>query len=475
MNIFNGFNLLKFMFRPFMSSWFGLNVDAESSWDVQGRQHSGFGQVESASQWATGSILEAYLLKKLLKPPEFYGDPAPFAVRGVIEGQSGEGVRFTRYRPLVRPRAQASAGQMNTPLDLTADTIRATIDIWEAFTRFTSRADFYLGHGVMQNALARHQELFHRVGRANIFDVLQAGTNTFFGLGNTAIGNLDNVSYDVGEQVSNAVTKMRRVGTKPCDGRYYPAFCNPDIINLIDKKDTGYIDAESFQGRGLYDLEVKAWKGASIYPTNLLPIRELDASAITEDVTTTTGGLLPDGQVYYYKVVGVNPFTGGIEKVTAEGTLTTGSSANTNVDKITMPAASATEIEENTNLVYDVYWGTSSGDANLFLQTNLLGNAAAAVVSVGLIGAALVTSGTTAPAEPATGVKVTPIILLGEEAYGNVWSSLYPYGIFKPAVVGGTPTVGNEVGKIRSVGWSLDQKPVILNQQRMAVIWIGYS
>ncbi len=444
---------------------------AETAWDVQDRQHAGFGQIETANQWALGSILEAYMLKSLLKPPEFYGDPSPFAVKGEIDEHSGESVKFVRYRPLARPRAQASAGQMNTPLDLTADTIRATIDIWEAFTRFTSRSDFYLAHSVMQNAIARHTELFHRVGRANIFDVLTAGTNTFFGLNKTSIGNLTALSYDVGEQISNAVTKMRRVGTKPCDGRYYAAFCNPDIINLIDKKDTGYQDAESFQGRGLYDLEVKSWKGASIYPTNLLPIRELDASSITEGDNVAGGTLVDD--TYYWKVVGVNPFTGGIEKVVAEGNHAISNGGSAQVVELTMPAASATEIEENTNLVYDIYFGIASGDANMFLQTHVLGNAAGAVVNVG--SSAIQTSGLTAPAEPATGVKVTPIILLGEEAYGNVYSKLYPYGIFKPAIVGGTPTVGNEVGKIRSVGWSLDQKPVILNQQRMAVIWIGYS
>ncbi len=245
---------------------------AETNWDSQGKQDSGFGQIETASQWATGSILEAYMLKKLLRRPEFYGDPSPFAVKGIIDEHSGEGVRFTRYRPLARPRVQAASSQMGTPISLQADTIRATVDNWEAFSRWTSRANFYLGHSVVQNAISLHTELFHRVGRANIFDVLQAGTNTFYGGDATSIGTLEATDYDVGTKWASIVSKMRRNGTLPCDGKYYPAFCNPDVVNLIDSHDTGYNDAETFQGRGTYDLEVKAWKGVSVNLTNLLPI-----------------------------------------------------------------------------------------------------------------------------------------------------------------------------------------------------------
>jgi hypothetical protein len=442
----------------------------ETNYTLQGHTDSGFG---SGSDSLTGSILPAYVLKKLLKPPEYYGDPSPFAVKGEVDEATGKTVRFTRYRPLARPRANATETSMATPLSMTADSITATIEFWEAFTRFSSRANFYLAHSVFQNALSLHNELFHRVGRLNIFDVLMAGTNTFFGLSANGIASLTTTSYDVGEQLSNVISKFRRNGTKPVDGMYYPAFCNPDVINLIDKHDTQYQDAETFQGRGMYDLEVKVWRGATTYPTNLLPVRQLDSSSITE-ATATTGGTLPQNTTYYYKVAAINPLTGQVEKITAEGSHATGAGApSTHTISLTMPAASAIELEPNTNYVYDVYWGTTTGDANLYLQTNLLSNAAGAVVAVGA--AATVGSGTTAPVTPASGVKVTPIIVLGDEAYGNIYSSLYPYGNFKPAVVGSAPTAGNEVGKIRSVGWSLDMKPVILNQQRMAVIWIGYS
>ncbi len=135
-----------------------------------------------------------------------------------------------------------------------------------------------------------------------------------------------------------------------------------------------------------------------------------------------------------------------------------------------MPAATAIELEPNTNYVYDVYVGSATGDANLYLYAS--DQAAAATVTItSVIG----TTGATAPAAPASGVKVTPVIVLAEESYGLSHSKLNPYGKFKPAIVPGTPTAGNEVGKIRSVGWSLDMKAVILNQARMAVIWFGYA
>lgn len=472
LNFLSGFSgfILKTLFRPFMSAWFGLNQDSETNWDSQSRAHAGFG---TASTAGTGSILPEYVLKRLLKPPDFFGDPGPFAVAGEINEHTGETVRFVRYRPLAVPRSQASASQVATPIDLTADSTEATIQIWEAFTRFTSRANFYLGHSVFENALNRHAELFHRTGRSKIFEVLVEGTNTFFGGGQTSIPNLTATDNDIGDRASLAVTAIREGGAGPCDGRYYAGFCHPRIIEILNQ-DSTYVDAESFQGRGLYNLEVPAWKGVTWYPTNLLPIRTRDASVITE-ATATSGGTLDDSTEHFYKIVGINPLTGMIQSVTPEGSHTTGAAAaaDDNTISLTMPAAVATAQDANINLVYDVYFGVLTGDANLFLQTSQLSNAAAAVVVIGTT--AITAAGTTAPAAPAANVSTSPIILLGEEAYGNVYSKLYPYGNFKAAVVGGTPTVGNEVGKIRSVGWSLDMRPLILNQLRMGVIWPGFS
>ncbi len=434
-----------------------LSVHTETNWDGQDRADSGF----------TQSVLPAYVIKKLLKPPEYYGDPAPFAVEGEIDKATGETVRWVRYRPLPRPRTEAATTQMGTPLDLTADAVTATLEIWEAFTRFTTRANFYLGHSVLENALNRHNELYHRVGRLNIFDVLIAGTNTFYGGSATSIPTLATSSNDVAVKIAKIITKFRRVGAMPCDGMYYPVFCNPDVIEILNA-DTTYVTAESFQGKGLYNFQTTHWKGASWYPTNLLPIRQLLA-AVTE-ATGTTGGTITDGDEVFHKVVAINPLTGQIEYVTAEDSQIAASSANTNTVTLTMPAATAIELEANTNYVYDVYVGLTTGDANLYLYASDQA-AAASVVITSASGA----TGATAPAAPATGVKVTPLIVLAEEAYGLTHSKLNPYGKFKPAIVPGTPTAGNEVGKIRSVGWSLDMKAVILNQGRMAVLWIGYS
>jgi hypothetical protein len=435
-----------------------LSVHAETNWDAQDRADSGF----------TQSVLPAYVIKKLLKPPEYYGDPAPFAVEGEIDKATGETVRWVRYRPLPRPRTEAATTQMGAPLDLTADAVTATLEIWEAFTRFTTRANFYLGHSVLENALNRHNELYHRVGRLNIFDVLIAGTNTFYGGSATSIPTLATSSNDVAIKIAKVITKFRRVGSMPCDGMYYPVFCNPDIIEILNA-DTTYVAAESFQGKGLYNFQTPHWKGAAWYPTNLLPIRQLQA-ALAAAGTGTTGGTIADADEGFYKVAAINPLTGQIEYVTAETSKTVGTSANTNTITIVMPAATAIELEANTNYVYDVYVGETTGDANLYLFSS--DNAAASTVTITAIDG---TSGATAPAAPASGVKVTPLIVLAEEAYGLTHSKLNPYGKFKPAIVPGTPTAGNEVGKIRSVGWSLDMKAVILNQARMAVLWIGYA
>ena len=431
-------------------------VRVETQWDAQDRADSGF----------TQSVLPAYVVKRLLKPPEYYGDPSPFAVEGEIDKATGETIRWVRYRPLKRPRTQAATTQMSAPLDLIADAVTATLEIWEAFTRFTTRANFYLGHSVLENALNRHNELYHRVGRLNIFDVLIAGTNTFYGGGATSINSLTTSGNDVAIKIAKVITKFRRVGSMPCDGMYYPAFCNPDIIEILNS-DTTYVTAESFQGKGLYNFQVPHWKGASWYPTNLLPIRQLQ-SPLAAAGTDTTGGLLTDATEYFYKIAAVNPLTGQVEFVTAEASKTTGASADTNIITIVMPASAAIELEPNTNYVYDVYFGSITGDSNLKLFSS--DNVAGVTVTL----TAVSDSTNTAYANPASGVKVTPIIVLAEEAYGLSHSKLNPYGKFKPAIVSGTPTAGNEVGKIRSVGWSLDMKAIILNQARMAVIWVGY-
>lgn len=437
---------------------------AETNWDALASDNS---NIVAGSDTTSKDALPAYVVKALLKPQEFYGDPSVFGVSGKVDKQTGKSVRWTRYLPLPRPRSQTSETQMDTPTPLQAVSVTATMEFWEAVTRFSSRARFYVGHDLLDISLKLHNELYHRLGRTNIFDVLMAGTNLYYGGGKASISALTISDNDIANRTKKIRTTFERIGAMPVDKSFYPAFCNPDVMDIL-LNDTTFINAESFQGRGLYEGQVRNWLGVSWYKTNLLPVRQL-LSAIATPTSAASGGALSDDE-YFYKIVAVNPLTGFAEYVTAEASITISGGGSAQTLVFVMPAASALEIESNINYHYDIYIGTATGDSNLYRQK--VGQTAGATVT---ITSALSTSTATAPAAPASGVKVTPIIVLAEQAFGNTSSKLYPYGKFKPNVVDNTPTIGNDTGKVQSVSFSLDQKAIILNNSRLAVFWIGYN
>jgi len=430
---------------------------AETTWDIQNFSDSGL----------SSSKISEYIEKKLMKPPEFFGDPSKFCISGVLDQGSGDKIRWDRFRLLSRPRSTADSATLSTPLDLTIDQVEATLDTYEAFTRFEKRGNFYLRHSLFQNALNLHRELFHRHGRLNIFDVLLTATNIFYGGGAASRSALSTSDNDVGTRVRKAVAGFRNVGAAGPDVRgRYPAFCNPDVIDIL-LDDTAFNQAESFQGRGMYDAEVKDWRGCTWYPTNLLPVIQLQA-----DMTIAAGGAtgVLSNDTYYIVTTKVNPLTGHAEGITAIQSITLSGGTSTQSIDVTTPAATYIDQDASTPHVFDIYIGTSGAAASTYrLYTSV------AAATTKNIAAAVPSSGTAAPVAPASGVKVTPIILMGEEGCGCSTSKLYQYGKFQPTYVDGTPTISNDTGRIMSVGWNLDMKAVKLNEKRLALIEIGYS
>jgi N4-gp56 family major capsid protein len=429
---------------------------AETTWDIQNFSDSGL---------ASSKITE-YIEKKLMKP-EFFGDPGKFCVAGTLQKGSGDVIQWDRFRLLARPVSTADSATLSTPLDMTIDEVSATLDTYEAFTRFEKRGNFYLRHSLFQNALNLHRELFHRHGRLNIFDVLLASTNTYYGGGQASRDALTINDNDVGTRVRKAVSGFRNLGARGPDNRgRYPAFCNPDVIDIL-LDDSAFNQAESFQGRGMYNAEVKDWRGCTWYPTNLLP-KITKLANVTIAAGATTGGALSN-DTYYIITVKKNPLTGHAEGITTSQSITLSGGTATQIITVTTPASTTIDQDSNTAHVFDIYIGTTDAVASIYRE--ITNQAAATAVSVD----SLPTSGTTAPVAPASGVTVTPIVVMADEGCGNSSSKLYEYGRFQPTYVDGTPTISNDTGRIMSVGWNLDQKAVILNQKRNALIEIGYT
>lgn len=310
---------------------------------------------------------------------------------------------FITYGRTDIPQAALSEGVTPTETPFSASTQAIVADQWGMFFCITDVAEFTIMHPLMQQGLQLLGDAIARVQEFGITDVLMNSSNKQFWDGSradrAAITSTDVFKKEV---LGKALVNMRNGGAGERDGEFFicviPVNLEVDILNETNAGAfSGYSLLQSHSGK-VEKVEkglVGAWLGHKFIRSNYMPA--FTRLTFSGTVTATTGGSL-SGTVYY-KIVRRSTKRGFGENFTVEANVVM--SANTRLQFV-MPST--------TDKSYDIYAGSSTGDAAMFLAVQ--GLAASAVYNLDTVP----TSGTTAPTTPAASVTVYPMYIFGKEA-----------------------------------------------------------
>ena len=237
---------------------------------------------------------------------------------------------------------------------------------------------------------------------------------------------LDTATMRVGQRqlATGLDTKLGAPRPWPGFGMLYPFITHP--VPLSQLRGDAVFEKQATQSRPelLEKGVVKEWEGFAIIACNHLPVLTnigtgMAANSITsggteaDDSTGALGGgdlsgfratinaagALADA-VHYCKVVARHRWLGFEAGISSRLTLADTNDATSGYDFV-MPT--------DTDYIYDLYFGDTDADADLFLASATTGLAAAATVTV----SAERTTGTAAPVSPAKSVVVYPSFAVG--------------------------------------------------------------
>lgn len=322
-----------------------------------------------------------------------------------IPDGNGKTAYFIRYNRTDVPVDKLSEGvtPSETPFTITQQSV--TVDEWGLYITLTKVGLLTTKHPVLNEALELIADAIARCQDYGIAEVLNDGTNTQFWDG-TRASRAAITSTDVfkKEVVLKAVTGMADAGAPPPSmGGNYIAVCSPQIMAdmLNESAAVGSFGAAAQQ----QDLEalkkgfVKSWLGVDWVKSNFLP--KFTRIATVSAPTAGAGGSL-SGTVYH-KVTRKSLTRGFEEDIQVEANTAMGGN-----NRLTFTAPST------SGYVYNIYAGTATGDANLFLAKENLGAGQTYNLD------SVPSSGDTAPATPAASITIHPIYLFGKSAVNNV-------------------------------------------------------
>lgn len=361
--------------------------------------------------------------------------------------------QYTRYERLALPQVKLSEGVTPGDSSMSISTVNAVMDQWGAVIPLSDVAIDSVKHPVLQKAinLAAHQAQ-ETVDRECV-KVALSGANVYYP--NTAttsrsgIVSTDKLTSTV---IGRVVSIMRDAGAMPYDEGedlfvgVVDSFSEDDVT-----VDATFVDAAKYgMIKKLLVNEIGEWKGVRWVRANTIPYIGLLTGASAAD--SATAGSLTNSTQYDAVLSVVDAKTGFETFVSAVFSGTTGAS-HTSLD-ITIPALPSGASSGST---FNLYFGTHGG--TLFLAQSAL--SASQTKNQGV----LPTSGTVAPASPASGFKTHFTTIFGKEALTCV-----EFNKIQAFLTPAAPSDSDPLVQRRKVGWKCDFKAVITNDNFMARI-----
>jgi hypothetical protein len=256
------------------------------------------------------------------------------------------------------------------------------------------------------------------------------------------------------------------------NGRSYVAVCGPQVIRDVMALSVSFgswVSVASYQNaKALYNSEVGTWLGFRFVETNFIPKFSLlgnkttavvSGSAFGTGTPTVTavdgGGTLDSGTTFYFKVTRKDRLRGFEEDVSITHTMVSAATADNESFAFSFVGLPDT-------YAYSIYFGTTTGDANLKLAaSNIIGGSAALITAES-------SSTVTAPPNIRAAndsddpVTIHPVYIHG--AMSCAWVGLQD---LKMMVTGDQPTTDNPLMLKKRLGYKYLAKTVILDQTRL--------
>lgn len=442
---------------------------------------------------------EKFLVNKLLDRSSLRLVMAGVCDQVSMKEGAGLTAYMVRYKRMYVPTTTLTEG--TTPSDTSTfslEEVSVTLDQWGDYLTINDVPQLTAKHPVMQQCVELLADNAARVMDREITIVMLAGTNIQYGDGSvttratitsgmkisdTVIGKVRVTLVDAGAPPrgdSSGDAKQVATSGNFQKGGKYVAICGPQVIQDVMQPSTSFgtwVSAATYaNAKQLYAAEAGEWLGLRFVETNFIPKFTLlgntttavvSANAFGTDTPVVTavdgGGSLTSSTTYYFKVTRKDLLRGFEENISIEHTMSSAATANN--ESFTFNFSSLT-----AGYVYNLYFGSSTGDSNLKLV--------AANIAVGTTTTvtAVPSSTTTAPAnlrnsldgnDPST---VHPVFIVAEAALG--WVGFYK-SKFLMSPVGATNT--DPLAQRRTVGYKFFGKAVVKDQTRLLRLEVASS
>ncbi len=393
---------------------------------------------------------------------------------------------FVRYARMYVPMTTLTEGTTPSNSGFSLEEVSVTMDQWGDVITLTDIVQLTQSHPILEQAMDLLADNAARVVDREVQIVWFAGTNVQYGDASVTT----RATITAAMVMSNTIMHKARVtmvnnGAPPRDGpatqdakatgatgdfrggRSYLAISGPEVIADIQAASTSFGSWTSVAAyanqKALYNSEVGTWLGFRWVETNFIPriaqfgsttAAVASAAAFGTGTPTITavdgGGTLTSATTYYWKIVRKDLTRGFAEAVSSEHSTATTATANNESFTFTMPSTAG--------YVYDVYFGATTGDANLKLHSS--NNAASAVATVTVVPSSTVTP----PANVnATGTPtIHPVYIFSKDACKWVGLQNLSVKMSKPGA-----STDDPLDQRRTIGYKFMGKAVLLDQTRL--------
>lgn len=367
----------------------------------------------------------------------------------MIGSGNSTSVRFIQYPDLNLPGVTITEGADPVGSTLVANKIEATVEQWGDIVAITDVAELTLAHPVMAIAQERLARQAARTIDREIQEVLKASTYVVYGNGVAARANMLNTSILKRTDVQKMVAKLRINGAEPHDGEYYVGVISPSVEQDLNTSNDSFILAHTYASNTapLFMGEIGRWLGVRWIRSNFMPVlmNGTTASLANGSIADQAGTAGSLAAVAHYAVWVGRAITTGFENIIfAQVSVTP--TVNKSIDA-TAPA--------DTNYVYDLYFGTTSGSTKL-INTRL---AAGSVTNIKTV----VTTGAAVPTAIPNDVKLNTTYIFGKGAFAVADLQNLQFFITKDESM-----PGNVLRLARYAGWKAMFKAAILENNFMA-------
>lgn len=407
-----------------------------------------------------------------------------------VEQKKGSGLvaYFIRYRRMNVPMITITEGTDPANSLISVEQITVTLDQWGDIITLTDIAQLTALHNVLQQAVDLLADNAQRVIDREVQIVWLSGTNVSYGdlsvtsrrTVTTAMKVTDSLIHkarvtmiDQGSPPRTGPSQQFKVASADSSksingGHHYVAIAGPQVMADIVQAGTSlgtWASTKMYNSaKDLYNCEVGEWLNIRWVETNFIPKFQILGNTTAAVVSTNAfgtntpvvtavdgGGTLTSATTYYFKVTAKLKTRGFEEYISIEHTMASAATANNESFTFNFGAVSS-------DYVYNLYFGSATGDANLKLHTANI--EAGTTVTVTAVPA----STTTAPDNVNTvGTPVIhPIYIHGAESCA--WVGLQDLQTF---ITDDRSVIGNVLRLKRAIGYKFMAKSVIKDQARI--------